>query len=319
MESNMPATWRLAALVTFVVALPLQAQHHERQSAAEEFNDAASRIDTTVALGRGGMIDLSSFNGDVTVSTWDRDEVKIHATSRGQLRFENSPTRISLVENPYRGSYDDDENHMGFELTVPRSARMLVRSVSGDLKLHDMSDIELHTVSGDIQISNIANRAILETVAGDVTASKVGGGLRVNTVSGDIHATDVTGEVAGQSVSGDIVLDGVTSSFVRTETVSGEIQFAGPIDTKGRYEFHSHSGDIDLNLTSGGDDATLYVETYSGDLDSNCSMTLQPGGSGSRMGKRGTFTLGNGGGAHFSIQTFSGDVHISGCRKHGDQ
>ena len=316
----MPATWRLAALVTLVVALPLQAQHREHQSAADEFNNAASRIDTTVALGRGGIVDLSSFNGDVTVSTWDRDEVKIHATSRGHLRLESSSSRVSLAENPYRGSYDDnDENHMGFELTVPRSARMLVRSVSGDLKLRDVSDIELHTVSGDIQISNIANRAILETVAGDVTVTKVGGGLRVNTVSGDIHATDVTGEVTGQSVSGDIVLNGVTSSFVRTETVSGEIQFTGPIDTKGRYEFHSHSGDIDLNLTSGGNDATLYVETYSGDLDSNCSMTLQPGGSGSRMGKRGTFTLGNGGGAHFSIQTFSGDVHISGCRTHGEQ
>lgn len=316
----MPATWRLAALVTLVVALPLQAQHHERQSATQEFNTLGSRIDTTVALGRGGMVDLSSFNGDVTVSTWDRDEVKIHATSHGNLRLESSASRVSLTENPYRGSYDDDDEHnVGFELTVPRSTRVLVRSVSGDLKLRDVSDIELHTVSGDIQISNIANRAILETVAGDVTATKVGGGLRVNTVSGDIHAHDVTGEVAGQSVSGDIVLDGVTSSYVRTETVSGEIQFVGPIDTKGRYEFHSHSGDIDLNLTSGGNDATLYVETYSGDLDSNCSMTLQPGGSGSRMGKRGTFTLGNGGGAHFSIQTFSGDVHISGCRTHGEK
>ena len=258
----MPATWRLAALVTLVVALPLQAQHREHQSAADEFNNAASRIDTTVALGPG------RHRGPVQLQ---RRRHREHLGSRrGQdSRDEPGPpapgsssSRVSLAENPYRGSYDDDdENHMGFELTVPRSARMLVRSVSGDLRLRDVSDIELHTVSGDIQISNIANRAILETVAGDVTATKVGGGLRVNTVSGDIHATDVTGEVTGQSVSGDIKLDGVTSSFVRTETVSGEIQFTGPIDTKGRYEFHSHSGDIDLNLTSGGNDATLYVET----------------------------------------------------------
>lgn len=316
----MPASWRLAATLALVVALPLQAQHHERRSAADEFNDMASRIDTTVALGRGGIVDLSSFNGDITVSTWDRDEVKIHATSRGQLRLDSSSSRVSLVESPVRGEYDeDDARDSGYQVTLPKSARVLARSVSGDIKVHDVSDLESHTVSGDIEVGNVANRAIVETVAGDVTATRIGGGLRVNSVSGDIHAKDITGEVAAQSVSGDLVLDGVTSSFIRTETVSGEIRFSGPVDAKGRYEFHSHSGDIELGLTSGGNDATLYVETYSGDLESACSMTLQPGGSGSRMGKRGTFTLGNGGGAHFSIQTFSGDVHITGCRSHGEK
>lgn len=316
----MPVPWRLAALVVLIVALPLQAQHGQRQSAVEEFNDMGSRIDTTVALSRDGMVDLSSFSGNITVGTWDRDEVKIHATSRGRLRLDSSPSRVTLAESPRRGEYEEgDDRRFGYEVTLPRSARLLVRSVSGDLRLRDVSDIETHTVSGDIEVTNAANRAILETVAGDVTVTKVGRGLRVNSVSGDIHAKSITGEIAAQSVSGDIVLDDVTSSFVRTETVSGEIHFTGPVDAKGRYEFHSHSGDIDLGLTSGGNDATLYVETYSGDLDSACSMTLQPGGSGSRMGKRGTFTLGNGGGAHFSIQTFSGDVHITGCRSHGEK
>jgi putative adhesin len=253
------------------------------------------------------------------VGTWDRDEVKIHATSRGHLRLESSSARVSLVEDPYHGDYDDDDDHMGYEVTLPRSARLLTRSVSGDIRLHDMADVESHTVSGEIEVANIANRAIVETVSGDVTAQKIGAGLRANSVSGDIHATAITGEVAAQSVSGDIVLDDVTSAFVRTETVSGEIHFSGPVDAKGRYEFHSHSGDIDLGFASGGNDATLSVETYSGDLDSACQMTLQPGGTGSRMGKRGTFTLGNGNGAHFSIQTFSGDVHITGCRSHGEK
>ena len=110
----------------------------------------------------------------------------------------------------------------------------------------------------------------------------------------------------------------MTSAFVRTETVSGDSHFTGPVDPKGRYEFHSHSGDVEVDLTGGGGDATLEVETYSGDLDTSCKMTLQPGGSGDRMGKRGIYTLGHGGGAHFILKTFSGDVHISGCRSHGD-
>src|SRR6185437_5681618 len=126
METNMPAPWRLAATLALVVALPLQAQHHERRTATEEFNDAGSRIDTTIALSRGALVDLSSFSGDIKVSSWDRDEVKIHASSRGRLRLDSSPSRVSLVESPYRGEYEDGDNdHFGYEITMPKSGRLL--------------------------------------------------------------------------------------------------------------------------------------------------------------------------------------------------
>jgi len=160
--------------------------------------------------------------------------------------------------------------------------------------------------------------AKLETISGDLSVTNASAGLHASSVSGNVEARKITGEVSAQSVSGDVVLDDVTSSYVRTETVSGEVRFTGPVDPKGRYEFHSHSGDVDLDLTGGAGNATLEVETYSGDLETGCSMTLQPGGRGDRMGKRGTLTMGNGSGAHFILKTFSGDVHIRGCRSHGD-
>ena len=323
---NMPAPWRLAALAAFIVAIPAQAQHRSAKSHHEERDrsddDVEFKLDTTVALGRNGTVDLQSFSGDVTVMSWDRDEVKIHARSKGDVRVDFSPSRVSLVESPRgRGDYtdDDDENKdQRFDITVPKGARLLVRTISGDVRLRDVADVEAHSVSGDVDAANVATHAVLETVSGDLTALKVSGGLRANTVSGDLHAKQVTGEVTTQSVSGDIVLADVTSAYVRGETVSGELQFSGPVDPKGRYEFRSHSGDVDLDLTGGGNNATLEVETYSGDLDAGCSLTMQPGARGERMGKRGTFTMGNGGGAHFILKTFSGNVHIKGCRSHGD-
>jgi Putative adhesin len=319
MEPIMHAPWRLAALAIFVIALPAQAQHHKSRSHRDDQN-VESRIDTTVTLSRSGTVDLQSFSGDITVVGWDRNDVKIHATSEGQLRFDSSPSRISLVESPQdRNDDDSDDDHTGFEISMPKSGRLLVRTLSGDIKLHDVADVEGHSVSGDIDVANIASHAVLESISGDVTVIHVTAGVRVNTVSGEIHAKQITGEVAAQSVSGDVVLDDITSSYVRSETVSGEVHFSGPVDAKGRYEFHSHSGDVDLNIANGASDATLEVETYSGDLDTSCSMTMQPSGNGSRMGKRGTFTIGHGGGAHFILKTFSGDVHITGCRSRGDK
>jgi hypothetical protein len=320
MEPNMLVPWRLAALALLVVAVPLQAQHRNRKSHTDA-DEAEFSLDTTVALSRSGTVDLQSFSGDITIVAWDRDEVKIHATSQSRLRLDASPSRVSLIENPEdHEDYDeDDARHHGFEISMPKSARLVARSISGDVKLRDVADVEAHSVSGDLDVTNIASHAVLETVSGDLNVTKVSAGLRASTVSGDIQARQITGEVSAQSVSGDLVLNDVTSSYVRSETVSGEVHFTGPVDPKGRYEFHSHSGDIDLDLTGGGGDATLEVETYSGDLDSGCSMTLQPGGRGGRIGKRGTLTLGHGGGAHFILKTFSGDVHITGCRSHGDK
>ena len=95
----MHAPWRLAALAIFVIALPAQAQKHKSRSHRDDQN-VESRIDTTVTLGRSGTVDLQSFSGDITVVGWDRDDVKIHATSEGQLRFDSSPSRVSLVESP---------------------------------------------------------------------------------------------------------------------------------------------------------------------------------------------------------------------------
>jgi hypothetical protein len=320
MEPLMFVPWRLATLAFFVIAIPVQAQHRDRKSHGDYSDGADFTIDTTVAFSRSGSVDLQSFSGDIMVVAWDRDEVKVHAKSRNGIHFDSSPSRVSLTENP--GDHEDRAEmgeHYGFEISVPKSARLVMRSVSGDITVRDVSDVEAHSVSGDLNATNVASHAELETVSGDLTVTNASAGLHASTVSGDIQARKITGEVSAQSVSGDVVLQDVTSSFVRSETVSGEVHFTGPVDPKGRYEFHSHSGDVDLDLTGGAGNATLEVETYSGDLETGCAMTLQPGGRGDRMGKRGTLTMGDGGGAHFVLKTFSGDVHIRGCRSHGDK
>ena len=318
----MSPPWRLAALAFLVIAIPLQAQHRNRKSHDQDRDDFEVTLDTTVAFSRSGSVDLQSFSGDVTISAWDRDEVKIHAKSRNQIHFDASQSRVSLSETPGdHGDEDRDDNgrNYGFEISVPKSVRLVVRSISGDIKVRDVADVEAHTVSGDLNATNIASHADLETISGDLSVDNAAAGMRASTVSGDIQARKITGEVSAQSVSGDVVLQDVTSAFVRSETVSGELHFSGPVDPKGRYEFHSHSGDVDLDLTGGAANASLDVETYSGDLDTGCAMTLQPGGRGDRMGKRGTLTMGNGSGAHFVLRTFSGDLHIRGCSSHGDR
>lgn len=287
-----------------IAALPAGAQDRDRDRDASDFT---SKLDTTVTLSKGGTVDLSLVSGTITVTPGSGDQVRIHATSeRGILQFSSTPSRVSLDVRSHHGRMGETE----YEVSVPVGARLVLKAVSGDINARGVKgEIEAGTVSGDLQVSDAKGDISLEVVSGDITAEVLNGDVRVTAVSGDISLTNVVGPLEVETVSGEMKLDGVKSKSVRTETVSGELEYDGSLDADGRYEFHSHSGDLRLHVPSNAG-ATVRVETFSGSVESDFPMTMQPGdhGMGSRP-KRLEFTF-NGGGARLSAETFSGDISI---------
>jgi DUF4097 and DUF4098 domain-containing protein YvlB len=297
----MARSWIIAAVAALALSVPPALAAQRDSGNGDEFR---SRIDTTVALSGNGTVDLSLVSGEIVVTSWNRSEVRVHATSeRGILRFDASPSRVTLGVRSDRGRLGDTR----YEVTIPRSARVVANGVSGDVSTTGGSDVEAHSVSGDVTVVDATGRVSIESVSGDASAQKVGAGVKASTVSGELTLSDITGDVDANTVSGDIVLDGVRASFVRTNTTSGDVRFMGTLDPKGRYEFNSHSGDIRIGIPGGG--ATLDVHTFSGDVDSDFPMTLQPGSRSGERGKGMQFTIG-GGGARITAQTFSGDITI---------
>jgi DUF4097 and DUF4098 domain-containing protein YvlB len=99
-------------------------------------------------------------------------------------------------------------------------------------------------------------------------------------------------------------------SRLRAETVSGDVRYDGTFARDGRYDLSSHSGEIRLALPANVG-AALSLRTYSGSIDTDFPLTLQPNGSGAaRPGRRLEFTLG-GGGARVTAESFSGDITIA--------
>jgi DUF4097 and DUF4098 domain-containing protein YvlB len=285
-----------AAIAATPALLPAQRQHRD------DDDDVSSRVDTTVALSSGGVVELGLVSGDIKVTSWNRDQVHVKASSEGGiLQLDATNGRVTLSVRSDRGNMGDTE----YEITIPAGARLISHSVSADIHTDGGSDVEAHSVSGDVTVSNATGRATLESVSGSLTASHIGHGLRINGVSSDINANDVTGDINAQSTSGDIILGSTHASFVHTETVSGDTRFGGTIDRAGRYDFHSHSGDIALAVPSTG--VTFDVSTFSGDVQSDYPMTLQPG---SEVGQKHMEFSINGGGARVTAETFSGDVTV---------
>jgi hypothetical protein len=268
-------------------------------------------IDTTVAFNRGGVVDLSLISGEIRVVGWSRSEVKVKARSESaSLRFEASPSRVALDVEHRGGRHSHDDMDATYELSVPTGTRVLMRSVSGDLSARGAKgEVEARSVSGGVEIED-AGRVSLESVSGDVRAARVNGEARAHSVSGEVTVTDVSGDLDVESVSGDVTLRGTRARVARVETVSGDVTYDGSVDPAGRYDFNSHSGTLRLVLPSN-TNATLALQTFSGEIDSAFPLTVRPAGEdrGRWQGRRMEFTLGSGG-PRITAETFSGEIVI---------
>jgi hypothetical protein len=268
-----------------------------------------TRLDTTVSVGREPTVDLSLVSGPVTVTAWDRAEVRVRGQSdRLPLRFESTGGAVRVYSPRSRGRGGDQR----LEVMVPAGARLTAASVSGDVRVRGVrGDLDARSVSGDVDVEGTGRRAALTSVSGDVRGAGFEGDVRVESVSGDVSLDNVGGQVDAKTTSGGVTVRRARLTRLRAETVSGDVRYDGTLARDGRYDLSSHSGEIHLALPPNAS-AALSVRTYSGAIDTDVPLTLQPNGSGAarNTGRRLEFTLG-GGGARVTAESFSGDITIA--------
>ena len=283
----------------------------EREQERHE-RELAGTLDTVLAFDAHGTVTVSCTGGAVVVRGGPANEIRVHArTESGAIRFSSSATRATLEPASGRGCSDGR-----FEITVPAGTRLDASTRSGSLDIRGVrGEIEARSQSGNIDVRDAGDRLSVETLSGDATVTNVQGEARINTVSGDLHLSGARGDVDVETVSGDLGLADIIARVVRTHTVSGDISFAGSITNGGRYEFETHSGEIELHLAPDVG-AELTVSTYSGSIDSEFPITLKAGDHtiGMAQAKKLAFTLGKGS-ARITAETFSGDITLVSSRR----
>jgi DUF4097 and DUF4098 domain-containing protein YvlB len=264
----------------------------------------AQEVDTTIAVRSGARFELNSVSGTVKIQTWGRQQIRVVAETDGaRVDIDASGSSVSVRTVPRRGEGDVD-----FTITVPTNTAVEVHAISADVEVSGVCGAAtLGSISGGVTLRCGNGDVQVESVSGDVQASDVRGHLEISSTSGDVDARTVHGEVSARSVSGDISLDRVDGQDVRAETVSGEIGFTGPIHDAGRYGFHSHSGDVTVR-PDGDLNASVSVSTFSGDVESDWPMTINPGGGPVRP-REWEFTIGTGS-ARLSLESFSGTIYL---------
>lgn len=241
------------------------------------------------ALARGKTLEITGISGSIRVEAYAGAEVQVTAVKRGpaedrgEIRFIAEPGADGMTICAVYG--DPESCHRGRSHSHVRDNEA---SVEFTARVPAGVQFDGSMVSGDVEVSGLTAR------------------VEVNSVSGDVAVRNVQGDVSAHSVSGRATLQGVDGQAVEATTVSGDVEFGGPVHPGGRYAFRSVSGELTLRV-DGALNAHVSMGTVSGEIDSDFPITLSGGG---RFGRRNLdFTIGTGD-ARLELSTVSGDFHL---------
>ena len=300
----------LRVAMLLAVAIPTVSASAQKYKRGEDSRDDPRGVDTTLAFDRRGVVNVSVPSGEIIVTAWDRDQVRVHATSEDAgIRVSATSYRLTIELASARRSGDAH-----IEVTVPQGVRVSARSQTGDISVRGTKGaVEAVTQSGDIAVEDVADRVEVGSLSGDVGVRMVTGDVEAKSTSGDVSIIGVTGggDIEVETVSGEITVKEAVAKTFRGHSVSGDVTYDGSIDPQGRYELSAHSGEIRLGVPKDLG-AQISVSTWNGSITSDFPITMRPGehGIGSASAKRFNFEVGNGT-ARITLESFSGDITIN--------
>lgn len=328
-------------LVSMVTAVPAAAQDRERIVIRDERIRAAvarvyqgrdrgpertERFSRKVRVGRDGRVSIANIAGDITVTGTSGDEMSIEAVKRtrgdaGQLATVHITVedRAGRVDVRTEHTARNDRVSVDYTVTVPSSASLEVKSVSGHVKVSGVTGpVRAESVSGNVTTAGTPRLEAAKSVSGDVDLTDAGtdADLTAGSVSGTVRAKGLKARALDLgSVSGDVMLTDVTCDRLGAKSISGNIEFSGTLARSGRYSVNTHSGSVRLML-SDSIGFELTASTFSGSIRSELPLTI--GGDrdrGADSRRRGVnnrsvrATFGDGSAA-LTVRTFSGDIII---------
>lgn len=270
---------------------------------------AGQPIEESADMAPDGRVTVVNINGDIDVSTWDRDAVELTGElgDGSELVFEASGGDVRVeVEAEERRSWGGPEP-TDLVLRVPRRAELDVTGVSSDIRIDGAggATLSVESVSGDVQVKGEVERLDLVAVSGDVEFRGSARRSNVENVSGDVELEGLEGELEVSLVSGDVTLDGGVFDLGRFESVSGTLELRLEVRDGGRLSVETMSGDVELFVPAN-QAAEFRAQTFSGDIRSQFgSPQREKTGPGTRLNH-----VAGEGRATIRLESFSGDVRI---------
>jgi Putative adhesin len=155
-------------------------------------------VHRTLPLDREGRLTVKTFKGSVTVTTWDRPEVKIDARiepdgddreSREKVQWtevrisgggsgvevESDYDKVRHHEHGFLGLFNFENSSLPFvryTIQMPAGARLDIDDYKSETRISDLkADLKLHTYKGSVRVANLDGAARVDTYKGDIQVS----------------------------------------------------------------------------------------------------------------------------------------------------
>ncbi len=163
------------------------------------------------------FVKVGTIAGDVRITgVADAREVQVRADTQGnnvQPKIEQKDGQIFIQESrSQKGFFSGAGGKVNFEIRLPATATIEVRTVSGEITARNMAgNVDLKTVSGNLTLTlNDSADTDLKSVSGDIdvgVAATYRSVLSATTVSGEINlalSRNADARFQASSLSGDI-------------------------------------------------------------------------------------------------------------------
>jgi len=187
----------------------------------------------TYALAPNGRVVIQNLYGDVSITGWDRDEVRVEAIKRSvdprhlddaRIIVDSSSGSLS-IHTQYAGSDAERPARVEYRITVPRGANLEdIKLINGGLSISGVTGpVKASSVNGSIKAENLQGQAELSTVNGQLDAAfdriSRQNSISLSSVNGPIKLSIPSG--SGASVTARNLSGGIDSEFGRVVRSTG--------------------------------------------------------------------------------------------------
>jgi DUF4097 and DUF4098 domain-containing protein YvlB len=247
---------------------------------------------------------VSTFDGSIQVTAWDKAEVLVEIEKRGPSKQSIDELVVSATETggvievavkrPRAESFNGFGIHRSADarliVSVPRRANLRVRSEDGGIRVDGVSgQLDLRTDDGSIRASDISGEMTIDTGDGSVTVMNADGRLAVETSDGSVSVSGTLAAVKLHTGDGSVSYRAAPGSTMADDweitTGDGGVSVYLPAEFSARIDAHTGDGritnDLRVDQLEKSDDQERTRRTLRGTLGSGGKLLRVRTGDGS--------------------------------------
>jgi len=222
----------------------------------------------TFQVGSAAQLQLSTYNGSVTVTAGDDGPVDVTTTIHGRAGVQDAAASIAASVQ-----VDYTQNGSVVSVTVEQPKYQPPQTSSGadvDVTLPRGSSVAVMDSNGRVSVVNVTGSITVKTSNGAVV-TREGNGLDLETSNGSVTATDPAGPLTVKTSNGAVTINSANQVTASVESTNGALTFDGSLAT-GSHSFTTSNAAVSLALPS--DQAfTIDARTSNGSVSTDFPLT----------------------------------------------